>query len=149
MLAINNLEHSTGIGFRHILEDGVAILAERPSFDDERRDYVLKDLAALFDNAREGSELYKRDEYVFDPKVSGAVRSCAFIERHLTSREQPALTGDLAIVSDVLRAIVGHRTVKQSDRDVATEILQEILENLELSGGLGLPEEPEDLVWEK
>ena len=149
MLAINSLEHSTGIGFRHILEDGVAILSEKPSFDDERRDYVLNDLAALFDNAREGSELYKHDRYVFDPRVSGAVRSCAFIERHLTSREQPDLTGDLAIVSDVLRAIVGHKTVKQSDRDVARDILQEMLENLELSGGVSLPEEPEDIVWEK
>lgn len=149
MLAINNLEHSTGIGFRHILEDGVAILAEKPSFDDQRRDYVLNDLAVLFDHARQGSELYKRDKYVFDPRVSAAVRSCAFIERHLTSREHPELTGDLAIVSAVLRAIVDHQTVKRSDRDVAREILQEMLENLELSGGVGLPEEPEDLVWEK
>ncbi len=89
------------------------------------------------------------DKYVFDPTVSAAVRSCAFIERHLTSREQPELTGDLAIVSAVLRASVGHQTVRQSDRDVAMEILQEMLENLELSGGVGLPEEPEDLVWEK
>ena len=82
MVASNTLEHSTGIGFRHILEDGVAILAEKPSFDDQRRDYVLNDLAVLFDDARKGSELYERDTYVFDPRVSAAVRSCAFIERH-------------------------------------------------------------------
>lgn len=148
MVAINNIEHSTGIGFRHILEDGVAILAENWSFDDQRRDYVLNDLAALFDDARKGSELYERDMYVFDPRTSAAVRSCAFIERHL-SREQTQLTGDLTIVSAVLQAIVAHQSVEQSDRSVARSILQEILENLELSGGDGLPEEPADIVWEK
>lgn len=148
MAAINNLEYSTGIGFRHILEDGLAVLAEKPSFDDQRRDYVLKDLAALFDDARKGSELYERDVYIFDPKTSAVVRSCAFIERHL-SREQTQLTGDLAIVSAVLQAIVAEKSIKESDRDVARSVLQEILENLELSGGVGLPEEPENLVWEK
>ena len=145
MLDVNNSEHYAGIGFRHMLEDGVASMAERAILNGEQRDYVLNDLAALFDGARKGSEVFEREEYIFDPSESSAVRRCTFIERQLSPRERPALTGDLATVSSVLRAIIASESVKQSDRRVAMSILEEILTNVELSGGVGLREEPEDL----
>ena len=151
MLTIDDTRSDEGIGFRHMLEDGLAIVVreEEVELPPKRRRYILTDLADLFDEATKGSEVYEREEYFFDPNESAAVRTCAFIERHLSPRGRPRLKGDLATVSKVLRAMMAYEPVEQSDRKVASQVLKEMLTNVELGGGIGLPEEPENLVWEE
>ena len=149
MLTINDLGSLGGIGFRHMLQDGLAIVRDQASFPTERRRYVLSDLADLFEDAQKGSDVFQREEYYFDPLESIAVRSFAFIERHLSFHERPTLSGDLATVCRVLRAINAGESAQPSDRKIAESVLQEVLAKVNLSGGVGLPEEPEDLAWKE
>ena len=149
MLTANDLGSLGGIGFRHMLEDGLAILREQAAVSVERRRYVLRDLADLFDEAHKGSDVFQREEYYFDPVDSSAVRSFAFIERHLSHHVRPTLSGDLAIVCRVLREINVGEAVQPNEREIAKGVLREILAKVNLSGGVGLPEEPEDLAWKE
>ena len=149
MLNVNDFEPLGGIGFRHMLEDGLAIVRGLAELPDERRRYVVRVLADLFDEAHEGSDVFERDEYFFDPSESTAVRSFALIERHLSRDERPELSLNLATVSQVLRAIHAGEAALPDHCRVAEDVLHEILAKVSLSGGVGLPEEPEDLAWKE
>ena len=63
MLNVNDLEPLGGIGFRHMLEDGLEIVQGLATLPAERRRYVLRDLANLYDEAHRGSDVFERDEY--------------------------------------------------------------------------------------
>ena len=149
MLAVPELESLSGIGFRHMLEDGLAIVTGDAKLSDDRRQYILRDLAGLFDEARRGSDVFQRGDYHFDPTESTVLRSFAFVERHLSQEEPTSLSPNLATASKVLHAIMDSEPVEQAERQVAGEILRDMLMNVELRGGGGLPEEPEDLDWEQ
>lgn len=149
MLTVHELESLSGIGFRHMLEDGLAIVTEGAELPNDRRQYILRDLAGLFNEARKGSDVFQRGEYHFDPTESTALSSFAFVERHLSQEGLASLSPNLATVCKVLRAIMDGEPVEQVERQVAGKILRDMLTNVELRGGAGLPEEPEDLDWEQ
>lgn len=149
MIKGDNSESFKSIGFRHILEDALSIVRKRDGISAERKQYVLADLANLFDQARHGSEVVERLNFYFDPAESTAVQSFVLIEHHLPESEGSTLTGNLATVSKTLNAIITEQDVEAEDRDTAEKILVKMLTNVRLSGGVGLPQEPESLVWEE
>ena len=149
MITLPELESLSGIGFRHMLEDGLAIVISDAELPSDRRQYVLHDLAGLFDEARKGSDVSRREDYYFDPTESTALRSFVFVERHLSQEGLGSLSPNLATACKVLRAIMDDTAVEQADRQIAGEILRDMLTSVELRGGIGLPEEPQHLDWDE
>lgn len=149
MPRVYEIESLSGIGFRHMLEDGVAIVTGGTELPEERRQYVLHDLANLFDEAHRGSDVFQREQYHFDPADSTDLSSFTLVERYLSQQESASISQNVETVRNVLRAIRAGRTVDQAEGRIAGEILCEMLASLELRGGIGLPEEPERLDWDE
>ena len=149
MPTVYEIENLSGIGFRHMLEDGVAIVTGGAKLPDERRQYVLHDLTNLFDEAYRGSHVFQQEPYHFDPADSTDLSSFTFVERYLSEREPVLISQNVESVRNVLSAMRAGETVDQAEGQIAGDILCEMLKSLELRGGIGLAEEPAHLGWDE
>jgi hypothetical protein len=83
---------TSGLGFRHLMEDGIAILQNQPVGPD-RRKYVLDDLSELIGRANRGSDLFRNHALFVASGDRGAVESFSLFDRFLGG--QKAITGSL------------------------------------------------------
>lgn len=117
------------IGFRHIVEDALAIVGGRP-LDPNRRAYVLGDLIRLFRDAGRGSEIASRRTFFVGSEDKSAFEDFERLDRYLRNRYQNKLSQVLEDVSRTLDALQKDAAVPADARKTSQELLQELLDGM-------------------
>lgn len=145
MIAIDDIENRGGIGFRHLIEDGLAIVKRESDITNARRNTVLNELSDLFGAASIGSIAGAESEGFFVPGDAAAARSYYFIEQHVSSPKGADLPRKLDVAQKVLGQIKDEKRVRALDRNLVAEVLQDVLEHLRVQSGSIMPTEPGEI----
>jgi hypothetical protein len=135
---------TNGVGFRHLIEDGVAILQNRP-VDPNRRQYVLGDLSDLVLRARRGSDLVRNNALFVASGDSTAVESFSMLDRFLDEAESDHWKAILEQTQEALAQLQGGNLPPDQLRDAAVKLLGRILSGLTREPKPGIPSQPEEI----
>jgi len=114
------------VGFRHVLEDGLAILGGK-TLERDRQEFVLRDLAGVISEAKRCSDLVQGQSWFLANANQEAFELFALIER-LTSGEDRPWTNLLDSAATTLQALAAGKpplTAKQVQE--TTQFLQTVL----------------------
>ncbi len=135
---------TNGLGFRHLIEDGIAILRDRP-VEADRRKYVLDDLSELMVRAKRGSDLV-RDHVLFVASADrSAVESFSVVDRFLEDAESDYWKSILAQSEEALQQLRSGDVPRAEAREAAIGLLQKILSGLRREPKPGVSVQPEEL----
>ncbi|MGZ3308581.1 MAG: hypothetical protein ACXU8R_08695 [Xanthobacteraceae bacterium] len=133
-----------GLGFRHLIEDGVAILQGRPIGPDRRR-YVLDDLSELVLRAKRGSDLVRSNALFVASADRSAVESFSVIDRFLDEAESDHWKAVLEQAEEALKRLRTGGIPQDQSREAAIILLQRILSGLTREPKPGVPSQPEEI----
>jgi hypothetical protein len=117
------------IGFRHIVEDALAIVAGQP-VDNDRRSYVLGDLIRLFRDAGRGSQIASHRTFFVGSDDKSAFDDFERLDRYLRHRYQSKLGRLLEDVSRTLDGLQKGAAVPDDARQTSQELLRELLDGM-------------------
>jgi hypothetical protein len=126
---MQNLSSFGDIGFRHLVEDALAILGDQP-IDPNRRAYVLSDLIRLFRDASRGSQIASRRTFFVGSEDKSAFEDFERLDRYLRPRYQDTWGQLLDDVSGALDGLQRETPVSVDARQKSQELLQELLESI-------------------
>ncbi len=126
---MQDLSSFADIGFRHIVEDALAILSDQP-IDPNRRAYVLGDLARLFRDASHGSKIASHRTFFVGSDDKSAYEDFERLDRYLRHRYQDTWGQLLDDVSGVLDALQKGVPVSADAKEKSQQVLQEILTSI-------------------
>jgi hypothetical protein len=135
---------TNGVGFRHLIEDGVAILQNRP-IGAERRKYVLDDLSELMVRAKRGSDLVRNNALFVASSDRSAVESFSVVDRFLEGAENDYWKSVLAQAEEALQQLRSGDIPHANAREAAIGLLQKILTGLTREPKPGVLDQPEEL----
>lgn len=133
------------LGFRHLLEDGLAIL-RGADLSVDRRAFVLQDLKQLVSDATRGSDLAQTGALFVAPHERSAYATFSLLDRYLSDKYADHLKEMLQAAEmsfDEFRRQAPH--VTESARKAAETLLLEMLSHLQRDPRPGIPQEPEDI----
>lgn len=113
---------SSNIGFRHVVEDGLSIL-KGEALDDERRSYVLKELAERFESAKRGFEMAEQAKFFFGKADQAANASSSMMRQYLRSWQDGRLHGDVSAAHRALASACEGAKPAASSVDVKAAII--------------------------
>ncbi len=134
---------TSGVGFRHLVEDGIAVLRNEPVLPD-RRKYVLDDLSELIGQANRGSDLFRNHALFVASGERGAVESFSLVDRFLGGAESDYWKSILSQAQDALHQLRNGDIPTAESRDAAVSLLKKILSGLirePKPGASNMPEE--------
>jgi hypothetical protein len=135
---------TNGLGFRHLIEDGVAILQNRP-LDPNRRQYVLEDLSGLLMRARRGSDLVRNNALFVASADRTAVESFSVLDRFLDEAESDNWKPILEQTQEALTQLQDGNVPQDQLRDAAIKLFGRILSGLTREPRPGIPSQPEEI----
>lgn len=135
---------TSGVGFRHLIEDGVAILQNQPVGPD-RRKYVLDDLAELIGRANRGSDLFRSHALFVASADRSAVESFSLVDRFLGGAESDHWKSVLAQAQEAFHQLRNGGVPGAEARDAAIGLLKKILSGLTREPKPGVSSKPEEL----
>jgi hypothetical protein len=133
-----------GLGFRHLIEDGVAILQNRPISPD-RRKYVLEDLTDFVLRAKRGSDLVRNNALFVASADRSAVESFSVLDRFLDEAENDRWKGVLEQAEEALKQLKNGDVPQDQLREAAIVLLRRILSGLTREPKPGIPSQPEEI----
>ena len=133
-----------GLGFRHLIEDGVAILQNQP-VNPDRRKYVLEDLSDLVVRARQGSDLVRNNALFVASADRSAVESFTILDRFLGEASRDQWKGVLQQTEEALDRLRSGASPQDNQREAAIGLLKRILSGLLREPKPGVPTQPEEL----
>jgi hypothetical protein len=135
---------TSGLGFRHLIEDAVAILQDRP-VESDRRKYVLDDISELIDKANRGSDLFRSNALFVASADRSAVESFSLVDRFLGGAESDYWKSVLAQARGALHQLRSGSTPALEEREAAIELLKKILAALAREPKPGVATKPEEI----
>lgn len=135
---------ATSVGFRHVVEDGLAILHNEDLAQD-RREYVLGDLTALLEEAHKGVELIQKEALFAGSEFKRAMESFSLLNRYLRARYNDDLALKLEASKQALEGLRANTAIPEAVRSTAIEVLTELLSGMRREGGTGIPAVPEEI----
>ncbi len=136
---------ASSLGFRHVIEDALAILAGQ-TINPDRRAYVLRDFSNLLIEAKRGSDLVQQDTLFVTSADRSAYESYSFFDRYLGQKHDDHWTEKLKIAEAVFEELGKDVPIlEERDRLAATSLLFEVLTVLRNEPNSGIPQEPEDI----
>jgi hypothetical protein len=135
---------TNGLGFRHLIEDGVAILQDRP-VNPDRRQYVLDDLSGLVLRAKRGSDLVRNNALFVASSDRGAVESFSVLDRFLDEAENDHWKTVLEQAEEALNQLKVGNVPQEQLREAAIVLLRRILSGLTREPKPGIPSQPEEI----
>jgi hypothetical protein len=133
-----------GLGFRHLIEDGVAILQDQPVAAARRR-YVLDELLELIGRANRGSDLFRTNALFVASAERGAVESFSLVDRFLGGAESDHWKSILTQAEEAFDRLRNERVPAVQEREAAIELLKKILSGLIREPKTGVPNRPEEI----
>lgn len=116
----------TSVGFRHVLEDGLAILAGQ-QLNQDRKAFVLQDLAQVLTEAKQCSDVARGQGWFLANANQEAFELFSILERSL-AREGKQWHALLDAAASVLQALAGGAAgLSDAQRQEATQFLKTIL----------------------
>ena len=129
-----------GIGFRHLIEDGLSIVSGCNTVISKRRTYVLGDLTDLFTKAAKGADLKKESSLFVDHAKMQAVKEFMFLRRYIDNENNNEfLVEKLRITKEVLECFLQGEHIMFAKSFVAIAVLDEILSTIERMNRIGTP----------
>jgi hypothetical protein len=135
---------TSGLGFRHLVEDGIAVLQDQPVGSD-RRKYVLDDLSELIGRANRGSDLFRNHALFVASGDRGAVESFSLVDRFLGGAESDYWKSILSQAQEALHQLRNGDVPKAEARDAAVSLLKKILSGLIREPKPGVSNRPEEI----
>jgi hypothetical protein len=135
---------TSGLGFRHLIEDGIAILQNQP-LAPARRQYVLDDLSELIERANRGSDLFRNHALFVASGDRGAVESFSLVDRFLGGAESDYWKSILAQAQEALYQLRNGDIPKAETSGAAINLLNKILSGLTREPKPGVSNKPEEL----
>jgi hypothetical protein len=126
---MQDLSSFADIGFRHIVEDALAILGNQP-IDPDRRAYVLGDLVRLFRDASRGSKIASHRTFFVDSDDKSAYEDFERLDRYLRHRYKDTWGQLLDDVSGALDRLQKEVPVSADAKQKSQELLQELLKSI-------------------
>lgn len=136
---------TASVGFRHVIEDGLALLKEE-NLPDARRKFVLERLGRLLQEAARGREMIAKEALFVGSSSRSAYESYSLLERYLHSSMWEKR---LEASEQAIEELAGGSQVRQEAKRSAIELLEELLASLSREGSAGLPPVPEDLDFSR
>lgn len=136
---------SAGIGLRHVIEDGIAIL-KGSTFAPARREYVLDDLLDLFSKVVRGHELVQSPALFTGSADRGAFEAFSLLDRFLPNADDLPVQESLRQSARAFAQIKGGQVITPEQRDNLSDFLRQILARLERQDSAGLRNEPEQIA---
>lgn len=140
------LDLATSIGFRHILEDGIAALSNA-MLDLDRRKYVIKDLAELLAKASRGADLARKGSFFVQSDERKAFQSFLLFGRYLGSEGDSTWREKLHEVSRTFKDLDENLQVSESAKVEAKKLLSDLLNQVSRQGVTFIPEKPEEIKF--
>jgi hypothetical protein len=131
----------TGLGLRHVIEDGIAIL-KGEQFAQQRRDYVLNDLQSLFGEVVRGSALVHSPSLFIGREDKRAFEAFSLLDRFLPSDDH-AVQETLKLSADTLGEIKSGKQVSSEQSAKLMNFLMTIVSSLRRQDSAGVPNQPE------
>lgn len=139
------LDWTSSLGFRQLIEDGLAVLRDEP-ISAERRAYVLGHLEKLISQASQGSELIRSRALSVTPAERSAYESFSVIDRFLADAEEAHWSSVLKQTEAALNRLQREDApVTPDQRNAAMALLEKILSVLAKQPRPGVPTRPEEL----
>lgn len=136
---------TSGVGFRHLIEDGLAILSDAP-LNPRRRAYVLEDLSALLAEAKQGSDLVQSNALFATSEEQKAYESFSLLDRYLNQFTEVQWKEILPSAEAAFAELQKENPmISEGDRIAATSLLNEILAGLTRGPKSGIPEQPQEI----
>src|SRR5665213_2097026 len=122
---------TNGLGFRHLIEDGLAILNGRPISAD-RRDYVVQDLSQLVLQAKRGSELVRSNALSVATDDRSAFESYSILDRYWDRSHEEQWNQVLAKAGEAFDRLRKGTAANLSEdqRNAAANLLEKVLSGL-------------------
>jgi hypothetical protein len=131
----------TGLGLRHVIEDGIAIL-NGEEFAPQRKAYVLNDLQSLFGQVVRGSELVHSPSLFVGRDERRAYEAFSLLDRFLPSNDN-SLQETLKASVNTLTEITNGKNVASDKAQQLTNFLKVIVASLRRLDSAGLPNQPD------
>jgi ribosomal protein L29 len=135
---------TTSVGFRHVVEDGLALLRDE-NLAQDRRKYVLDDLVALLAEAHRGDEIIRQETLFAGSEIKRAMESFSLLNRYLRTRYDEELASKLQESKEALENLRSNTRVSKAARSTAIEVLEALLSGMKREGGTGIPTVPEEI----
>lgn len=142
----SDLAAIAGVGFRHVVEEGLSLLKGR-DLPPERRDYVLERLGALLKGAVAGSQIVDREALFIGSRERDAYESFSLLERHLQHRQDWRQM--LQSAEDALNALQRAHRPSEDVNSTAVELLEELRQSLRREGVGGIRSLPEEIEFRR
>jgi hypothetical protein len=121
---------AANVGLRHVIKDGLALLADETTLGLERRQIVLKGLMDVFSGASRGSEIMQAQSLFARVGDKPAVEAFSLLFRYLNANYPADLPGRIAETRDVFQTLNAKRPVDTARLERAREILHALLQAL-------------------
>ncbi len=129
------------IAFRHMVEDGLTVLSEK-QIEPSRRQFVLKGLRELMQEATRGSELVNKQNLLVSSVDRNAYESYSFIERHLRNHFNEET---IKVALGALEVLSANSVVSDEARTATVGLLEELLASVSRDGNISIQVEPEEI----
>ncbi len=136
---------TNGLGFRQLIEDGLAILRNEHALTPGRREYVLSDLSELVFQAKRGSDLMQNRAFSVTSTQRREYESLSVLDRFLNGTENDHSQIMLQKTEQALNELRSAAPVSDEHRDAAVQLFQKILAGLIREPKLGIPNQPQEL----
>ncbi len=135
-----------GLGFRHLIEDGLTILSDRP-INADRRAYVVQDLSELVLQAKRGADLVQNNALTATTADRNAFDSFSTLDRFLDRTHEDQWNNLLAKAGEAFAELrKGTRAnLNEDQRAAAAKLLKIVLSGLTRESKPGVPYGPEEL----
>lgn len=121
---------SAGVGFRHVIEDGLSILSNR-NIDPGRREYVLTELASLMRKASKASKLIGDTALFVGSDEKNAYESYSLLGRYLSKKHEEDFHTLLATGETAFERLQSNQNIDEDTRSAAVTLLEDLLSSLE------------------
>ena len=144
---MNQSTLANSIGFRHVLEDGLAILSKQDhSIDIDRKKYVLEDLVSFLSKAVEGLSISSEQSLFVGSSEKNAFEVYLLLKRYLA--HDADWTNKLRLTESALCHLSQDVDVPADEQGAALELIENLLDRVR-SQGLGVPLQPESISLDR
>lgn len=133
-----------GIGFRHLVEDGLAVLRNE-DLPEDRREYVVDDLAEFLQEAMRGLDLERKDSFFVGSADRTAFDTFRFLDQNLRHSSQGDWKEQLPVAKKVFQCLNDGEQVTEDEKRAVASLLCTLLEKVRRHHNLGIPIEPEEI----